>query len=261
MKRMKKKKPTKSHDRRAFLKGAAVVAGGLAASAAIGPFGKFLCAAEPKKDESLPWYGMGLDIDRCIGCGRCADACKKENDVPPEPFFFRSWVEQYTIKNDGEVKVESPNGGIDGFKQSVPEGDIFKSFFVPKMCNQCSKSPCVQVCPVGATYETPDGAVLVDDKYCIGCRYCVQACPYGCRYIHPTRHVVDKCTLCYHRIKRGLAPACVEVCPNKARIFGNLREKGGELVAFLKDHACQVLKPHLNTGAKVYYNSLNAEVR
>lgn len=261
MKKIKEKKTAAVNERRDFLKHIAGIVGGLAVAGVVGPFEKLLYAAAPKADETLPWYGMGLDIERCIGCGRCADACKKENDVPVEPFFFRSWVEQYTIKNDHDVIVQSPNGGIDGFKQNVPDEEIFKTFFVPKMCNQCVKSPCVQVCPVGATFETPDGVVLVDDKYCIGCRYCVQACPYGCRYINPKRHVVDKCTLCYHRIKKGLSPACVEVCPNKARIFGDLRDKKGDLVAFLKDHACQVLKPHLNTGSKVYYNNLSAEVR
>ena len=74
---------------------------------------------------------------------------------------------------------------------------------MPKLCNHCAHSPCVQVCPVGATFESPDGVVLVDKDYCLGCRYCVQACPYGCRYIDPRTRTVDKCTLCYHRITRG----------------------------------------------------------
>ncbi len=174
---------------------------------------------------------------------------------------YRSWVEQYTIKNDGSVKVESPNGGIDGFTQTVASEDIFKTFFVPKMCNHCAKSPCTQVCPVGATYESPEGIALVDDKYCIGCRYCIQACPYGCRYLHPVKNTVDKCTLCYHRIKKGLSPACIEVCPTGARIYGDLNDKEGLLNKFLKEHNCHVLKPNLNTGSKLFYNGLSAEVR
>jgi tetrathionate reductase subunit B len=246
--------------RRTFLKAGAALAGGLVATSVLEPFNGMLFAAkEPKGDG--PWYGIGIDIEKCIGCGRCAKACKLENNVPAEPFFFRSWVEQYTIKNDGEVKVESPNGGINGFSQSVPSDQIFKSFFVPKMCNHCYKSPCVQVCPVGATFDSPEGVVMVDEKYCIGCKYCVQACPYGCRYLHPEKKVVDKCTLCYHRIKKGLKPACFEVCPTGARIFGNLRDKNGELVKFLRDHTCMVLKPNLNTGSKLYYNALSMEVR
>ena len=105
---------------------------------------------------------MGIKVDRCIGCGRCVDGCKKENNVPDEPFFFRTWVERYVIDEDGEVTVDSPNGGRDGFKGPVSEKRVLKSFFVPKICNQCEKPPCVQVCPVGATYKTQDGVILVD---------------------------------------------------------------------------------------------------
>jgi tetrathionate reductase subunit B len=249
------------NSRRDFIKAATALGGSLLVSVMFKPFGGVVFAANPPDDTNATWYGIGIDIAKCIGCGRCAAACKAENNVHREPFYFRTWIEQYTILNDHSVKVESPNGGIDGFTQNIAEEDIFKSFFVPKMCNHCYKSPCVQVCPVGATYESPDGVVLVDQKYCIGCRYCVQACPYGCRYIDPDKGVVDKCTLCYHRITKGLDPACVEVCPTGARIYGNLRDKEGPLAKFLKEHNCQVLKPHLNTGSKLFYNELNAEVR
>jgi Fe-S-cluster-containing dehydrogenase component len=246
--------------RRNFFKTAAALAGATVASTVLLPFNGIVFAADAEKKKG-PWYGIGIDLEKCIGCGRCASSCKLENDVPKEPFFYRNWVEQYTVKNDGSIVVESPNGGIDGFKQSVPDEDIFKSFFVPKMCNHCHKSPCVQVCPVGATFDSPEGVVLVDPNYCIGCRYCVQACPYGCRYIHPEKQVVDKCTLCYHRIKKGMSPACVEVCPTQARIYGDLHDKESEIVKFLKTHNCQVLKPDLSTGSKLYYNGLSMEVK
>jgi len=246
--------------RRKFLKTAVTLAGATIGYTWLKSSKVLLFAAEPK-DESLPYYGIVIDIQKCIGCGNCAKACKKENDVPVEPFFFRTWVEQYTVKNDGKVNIVSPNGGIDGFTQTVPDEDIFKSFFVPKMCNHCSKSPCTQVCPVGATYESPEGVVLIDEKYCIGCRYCVQACPYGCRFIHPVKKVANKCTLCYHRLKKDLAPACMETCPTGARMYGNLRDKKSDLVKFLKEHTTQVLRPNLNTGAKLYYNALSSEVR
>jgi len=251
----------RDNSRRKFIKKAAVAATGIFASGLINPFNAVIFATEKPSDPDKIWWGYGIDIEKCIGCGRCANACKSENNVPREPFYFRTWVEQYTIKNDGTVKVESPNGGIDGFEQTVPDEEIFKAFFVPKMCNHCYKSPCVQACPVGATYDSPDGVVLVDQTYCIGCRYCVQACPYGCRYIHPEKNVVDKCTLCYHRISKGKTTACVEVCPTQARIIGNLNDKKGPLVTFLKEHTCLVLKPHLNTGSKLYYNALSGEVR
>lgn len=249
-----------SRDRRDFLRKSAVLAGTLLASSVTQPFTALLFAAN-EPDKTKPWYAIGIDIEKCIGCGMCAKACKSENDVPKEPFFYRSWVEQYTIKNDGTLSVQSPNGGIDGFTQTVPENEIFKTFFVPKMCNHCAKSPCVQVCPVGATYESPEGVVLVDEKYCIGCRYCIQACPYGCRYLHPVKQTVDKCTLCYHRLKKGMTPACFEVCPTGARIYGDLNNKEDKIHQFLKVHNCQVLKPHLNTGSKLFYNGLSSEVR
>jgi tetrathionate reductase subunit B len=246
--------------RRNFIKKTAAIAGTILAASTARPFAAMIFRNEEQKHPG-PWYGYGIDIEKCIGCGKCAVACKSENDVPREPFYFRTWIELYTLKKDGEIKVESPNGGIDGFGSTVPEDEIFKTFFVPKMCNQCAKSPCTQVCPVGATYESPEGVALVDEEYCIGCRYCIQACPYGCRFLHPVKKVASKCTLCYHRITKGLQPACVEVCPTGARLFGDLNDEKSELVKFLQEKNCQVLKPHLNTGAKLYYKDLSAEVR
>ncbi len=245
--------------RRKFIKASMAATGALVLSSTVRPFNVLLMASDRPPDEG-PWWGIGIDIHKCIGCGLCARGCKVENKVPDEPFYFRTWVEQYTILNNGEVIIESPNGGIDGFKQSTPEKDIFKTFFVPKMCNHCAKSPCTQVCPVGATYESPEGVSLVDESYCIGCGYCVQACPYGCRYIHPEKKVADKCTLCYHRLKKGLAPACMEVCPSKARIFGDLRDRESEIVQFLRENDYHVLKPHLNTDSKLFYNGLTSEI-
>ena len=249
-----------SSSRRKFLKTTAAMAGvGLGYS--LLKSSTFLIFGAEPEDKSLPWYGIGIDIKKCIGCGNCAKACKKENDVPLEPFYYRTWVEQYTIKNDGSVNIVSPNGGIDGFKQTVPDEDIFKSFYVPKMCNHCEKSPCEQVCPVGATYLSPEGVVLIDESYCIGCRYCVQACPYGCRFIHPVKKVANKCTLCYHRITKGLAPACMENCPTGARLYGNLRDKESDIVKYLKENDTMVLRPNLNTRPKLYYNGLSSEVK
>src|ERR1035438_6518321 len=115
------------------------------------------------------WWGMIIDIDKCIGCGNCVRACAKENHVPDG--YFRTWVERYVIEDESqEPKVESPNGAMNGFLPLTNEN--VKSFFVPKLCNHCADSPCTQVCPVGATFVTPDGVVLVDQSYCLGCRYC-----------------------------------------------------------------------------------------
>ena len=126
---------------------------------------------------------MLIDITKCIGCGSCVRACQLENQVPDG--YFRTWVERYHVA-DWEMeypKVDSPDGGKNGFPPAKEAGG--KNFFVPKLCNHCADSPCTQVCPVGATFISPDGVVLVDQKYCLGCRYCVQACPYGCRFINP----------------------------------------------------------------------------
>ena len=158
--------------------------------------------------------------------------------------------------------VDSPNGGRDGFPPLEHPVEGAKSFFVPKLCNHCAHSPCVQVCPVGATFESPDGVVLVDKDYCIGCRYCVQACPYGCRFIDPRTNTVDKCTLCYHRITKGLTTACCEVCPTAGPPARRpARIPHDPIHELLRTHKVQVLKPNMATGAKVYYNGLDGAVR
>ncbi len=213
-------------------------------------------------DPGRHYYGMGIEIDKCIGCSRCVDACKAENNVPREPFFFRTWMERYVITKDREAVVQSINIKTKASKEMMQDDDdVLRSFFVPKLCNQCANPPCVQVCPVGATFSTKDGVVLVDRNRCIGCRYCIQACPYGARYLHPATKTADKCTFCYHRVAKGLLPACVEVCPTQARIFGDLRSKASRLVRFKRMNKIHVLKPSLNTDPKVYYAQLDGEVR
>jgi len=212
----------------------------------------------PKK---LPLYGMGIRVDQCIGCGQCVEACKAENNVPAAPFYTRTWVERYRITTDGEVYVAAVEPGLPGREDSSEDKHTARTFFVPKLCNQCNSPPCVQVCPVGATFATGEGIVLIDDKRCVGCRYCVQACPYGARYIHPEKQTADKCTFCFHRLKRGLAPACVEACPTGARIIGDLTERADVLTRFRRMNKLHQLKPELNTEPKVYYAGLDGEVR
>lgn len=228
--------------------------------------------AAPDYDPLAHQWRMAIDVDRCIGCGLCAQACKQENKVPADPFYFRTWIERYVIRKPepgsdqirGETEVDSPNGGIDGFPPSlIPKEEILQSFFVPKLCNHCVDSPCTQSCPVGATFDSPDGVVLIDPNYCIGCGFCIQACPYGCRFLSPITKTAEKCTLCYHRITRGLKPACVEVCPNGARIFGDMKDSSEDnpIRRLVSEKKVQVLKPDLGTRPTLLYAGLDTEVR
>lgn len=206
-------------------------------------------------------WGFVVDTTVCIGCGSCVRACSLENDVPSG--YYRTWIERYEISDKEEIKVGSPEGGsigfeLDGFPIDTP---IVKGFFVPKLCNHCRASACTQVCPVGATFHSPDGVVLVDRKHCMGCGYCIQACPYGTRFLHPELGVADKCTLCYHRITRNFETACVLACPVGARMCGNLRDQEGPIRKKLHERRYGLLKPDLGTKPKCYYIGLDLEVK
>ena len=205
-------------------------------------------------------FAYVIDVNNCIGCGNCVRACKRENAVPAN--VFRTWVERYVVTRDG-VRVESPDGALEGFaalNDEVRKAAKF-SLTVPKMCNHCENPPCVQVCPVGATFRSDEGFVLVDHKHCLGCAYCVQACPYGARFINPDIHKSDKCTWCYHRVKVGKLPACVTVCPNKARLFGDLKDPESEVAQVFEDDKWMVLRPAMNTDPYCFYVGLPREVR
>lgn len=229
--------------------------------------GSFFAFANTEKDIEVKGYedllkfdwGYIVDTTRCIGCGSCVRACKVENEVPDT--FFRTWVERYEISDSKKVHVDSPNGALESFKENnTKNSEIDKAYFVPKLCNHCYDSPCTQVCPVGASYRSPDGVVLIDKKHCVGCGYCVQACPYGCRYIDESKGVADKCTLCYHRIHKGEAPACVNACPRNARIYGNLKDPNSKINKILNQRRYGVLKPDLGTNPKCFYIGIDKEV-
>ncbi len=158
-----------------------------------------------------------IDITRCIGCGACYEACKEQNHLPEtssDPLRDTLSDKTFTI-------IEQ-------------RGD----YFIRKMCQHCDKPSCVSVCPVGAFEKTEWGAVLYDEDKCMGCRYCMQACPYQIpRYewgeLNPR---VQKCVMCYDRVKNGLPTACAEACPAEATIFGDREELIKEAESRIRDN-------------------------
>lgn len=206
-------------------------------------------------------FAFIVDITRCIGCGSCCVADKNEYQVPDGN--YRTWVERYIIDDHDNVYVDAPNGGLDGYTKDRDDlpNPVRDTFFVPKLCNMCEKPSCVQVCPVGATFQTEDGFVLVDQERCVACSYCVQACPYSVRFINPKTKTADKCTWCYHRVRKGLLPACVSVCPVQARKFGDLNDKNSEVYKLLREpHVISVLKPGMGNRPALHYLGLRREV-
>ncbi|MDH5299553.1 MAG: 4Fe-4S dicluster domain-containing protein [Desulfobulbaceae bacterium] len=254
-----------SCSRRDFLKSA--LAGTVAASLPLSAF-RFLSPAQARAaaqgDGNVRW-GFLVDTTKCVGCGFCVKACKKENEVPYDAPVTRTWVERYEVTKDGKTHIDSPMGGRDGFvarhPEALPGEEVSKGYFVPKLCNQCQNPACVQVCPVGATYQTNDGVVLVDRTWCIGCGYCVMACPYGVRFFHPVHKVAEKCTFCYHRISQGLPTACVQACPFGARQLGNLKDPDDPVTKVIMTERVAVLKDEYGTKPQVFYIGLDTNVR
>ena len=262
-----------SVSRRRFLGFGLAIVGGLAGATALSrlfPIFEEPAGAPPPivpaYDAAAKRWTFVVDSGSCIGCGLCVVACKEENDVTRDERFARTWVERHAEATDGSRFVDSPRGGIDGFPpaSTAPGAEgktISSAFFEPRLCMQCEEPPCTAVCPVGATYRTEDGIILVDPRRCIGCGYCVVACPYGARYIAPaadrspndTPGVADKCTWCYHRISRGDLPACVEVCPVGARKFGDAADPESEIAAILRERQSEVLYPEFGTKPRVRY--------
>jgi tetrathionate reductase subunit B len=178
-------------------------------------------------------YGMVIDLKKCIGCNACVIACKQENNVPLG--HNRTWVKD----------VEK------GQYPQIGRG------FISMLCNHCETPICNRNCPVQATYQRPDGVVLVDYDRCIGCKYCMVSCPYNMRFAHPHRKTADKCTFCVHRLDRGLQPACVDACIGKSRIFGNILDPKSEVAWIIKTKPVHVLKPEQNTKPHVFYLNLD----
>jgi len=258
--------------RRAFCKKSLLLAGGLAIPlAALELFDPRRLLAEKADGKKTRWVFL-VDTHKCVGCGFCVKACKIENEVPYDANVTRTWVERYLVTKDGKTHIDSPKGARDGFEttqidigegkfEEIRDQDIDKAFFVPKLCNQCDNPPCVQVCPVGATYQTADGVVLVDRSWCIGCGYCIMGCPYGVRFFHPVYHVAEKCNFCYHRITKGMQTACVDACAFGARQVGNIRDPSDPVTKIIMTERVNVLKEEYGTTPQVFYLGLTKEVK
>ena len=213
-------------------------------------------------------FAYALDISRCIGCRRCVYACVEENNQSRDPQVH--WIRVFSMEKGKGVDFSEANPYYQPDK--VPEEG---QFYVPVACQQCRNAPCTKVCPTGATWTEPDGIVVIDYDWCIGCRYCMAACPYGARHfnwgepsipkgaLNPQTHylgnrprstgVVEKCTFCIQRARAGRYPACVEVCPAGARKFGNLLDPDSEIRYIIEHKRVLVLKEDLNTLPKFFY--------
>ncbi len=220
--------------------------------------------------EPLPetFFAYALDISRCIGCRRCVYGCVQENNQSRDPQIH--WIQ--VLEMEKETGIDFLHANLYYTHEEVPhEGH----FYVPVQCQQCKNPPCVKACPVGATWTEPDGIVVVDYNWCIGCRACMAGCPYGARHFNwgkiglpaeeanPTTHylgnrprtkgVVEKCTFCIQRVREGRYPKCVEICPVGARKFGNLLDETDEIRYILENKRVLILKEELNTQPKFYY--------
>ncbi|MBI3297254.1 MAG: 4Fe-4S dicluster domain-containing protein [Elusimicrobia bacterium] len=211
-------------------------------------------------------FGYALNIGRCIGCRKCVHACVKENNQSRNPEL--QYIRVLKMRK-GSIDVESSEHHYEG---EVPEAGFY---YMPVQCHQCRKAPCVKVCPVKATWQEPDGIIVVDYDWCIGCRYCMAACPYYARrfnFAKPEipagelnadmaylsnrprpKGVVEKCTFCLQRTREGKYPACVEVCPTGSRKFGNLLDPDSEVSQVIKNKRVYVLKEEVGTLPRFYY--------
>ena len=196
-------------------------------------------------------WGVAIDLKRCTGCQACTVACKAENGTPPGVFWTRV--------------LEREEG-------TYP---LAYKIFMPLRCNHCAEPPCVPVCPTGASYQREnDNLVLVDQDKCIGCHSCVVACPYQVRFIpesirgyygeHTTPYedvsyrrwqagTAQKCTMCVHRIDEGLEPACVETCPTRALVFGDLNDPDSEISEQVRQRVNFQPRAELGTDPCVFY--------
>jgi len=177
-------------------------------------------------------YAIVLDTKKCLNCKACTVACKFENRVAVHDKTYRNWVTALPLQ-----------GRFPNLHQE----------FQPSQCQHCENAPCEQVCPTRATYRTPEGIVRINYDKCILCKACMLACPYNARFVSSKHGAVEKCTFCAHRIKEGREPACVETCPTKVRVFGDLADPNSEISRLLASRQYYQLKDEKKTRPRLFY--------
>jgi Fe-S-cluster-containing dehydrogenase component len=212
-------------------------------------------------------FGYALNISKCKGVRKCVEACVAENNTGRDSSM--QYIRVLELDH-GDMNLNRADHYYEA--ETVPRPG---KFYLPVQCMQCDNPPCVKACPVEATWQEPDGITVVDYDWCIGCRYCMAACPYWARHFNwnePTlpaealntdthflgnrprpRGVVEKCTFCIQRSRKGRQPACVEACPTGARIFGNLLDPNSDIRYVLENKTVFRLKEDLGTEPKFWY--------
>lgn len=210
-------------------------------------------------------FGYAINISKCRGYRDCVHACVRENNLSRDTQYIR-----VLEMHEGSLDLHRGDHYYDS--AAVPRAE---RYYLPMQCMQCENPPCVKACPVQATWKEPDGVVVVDYDWCIGCRYCMAACPYQARHfnwtqpslpaeaINPDTHylgnrprpngVVEKCHFCLQRTRVDRQPACQEACPTGARVFGNLLDPSSEIRYVLENKAVFRLKEDLGTEPKFWY--------
>jgi Fe-S-cluster-containing dehydrogenase component len=220
-----------------------------------------------KNAEEDVLFGYAFNISKCQGYMDCVTACVEENNQDRD-----SEMQYIRIHEMKDGKGLNFGEADDNYYHEVPaEGH----FYMGTQCFHCDNPPCIEVCPVQATWREEDGLVVVDYDWCVGCRYCMAACPYdGRRFnwskpevpqeeVNKNQHylgnrlrkkgVVEKCTFCIQKSRAGENPACVEACPTGARIFGNLLDPESTIRWVLENKKVFRLKEDLGTEPKFWY--------
>lgn len=208
-KKARREDTVKKFSRRNFLKSTAAIGGSLLAGSQKKTFAKEF-SGHPDR------LGMLTDINRCMGCRRCEAACVEANNLPIPDISFED-------KSVFEKKRTLDAQTYTLVNRYYEERWLGEPQYRKIQCNHCEEPACVSACLVGALKKSPEGPVIYNKDVCIGCRYCIIACPFyvpSYEYSNAFSPKVQKCFMCYHKIKKGEIPACSAVCPVEAITFG-----------------------------------------